>query len=68
MTKNEYLQFLSMNNWVNLKRLIQMTLDDEYERMKQFDCPYPKININDIIDYIKDKYIDVFTHIKIKNL
>ena len=30
MTKNEYLQFLSMNNWVNLKRLIQMTLDDEY--------------------------------------
>ena len=66
MTKNEYLQFLSMNNWVNLKRLIQMALDDEYERMKQFD--YPKINVNDIIDYIKDKYINVFTHIKIKNL
>lgn len=52
MTQEEYFEWLKTNDWVNLKRIIQIGLDIAYDKLKDVD--YPKIDARDVFNYLKN--------------
>jgi hypothetical protein len=54
MTTEEYLEWLSLNDWINLKRIIQTGLDEGYKHMKNFG--YPKMDARVVFDYFVKSY------------